>query len=75
MGLVPPNFASWMTRSYWHFQGFWCAFAAVLVFGMLLTTWNVKRAALGAVIALAAGLLWSAWARRWGRFRDRDPWE
>jgi hypothetical protein len=77
MGIrVPGGFRSWITRSYWHFQGFFSGFAGVLVFFMVLAaTRSVTGALFVGFAAALFGVVWSWWARRWGKFRDREPWE
>lgn len=76
MGGVYRKFKAWVTTSYWHFQGFFIGFAAVLGFLMFLTrTGSLNWAVPAAALTLVGCTAWSVWARRWGKFRDRDPWE
>ena len=66
----------WLTAGYWHFQGFWVVMTGVVVFGIAeLRLGRVTPSVALAVIALVVALLWSMWARRWGRYRSRNPWD
>jgi hypothetical protein len=66
----------WLTAGYWRFQGFWIVMTGVVVFGIAeLRLGRVTPSVALAVIALVAVLLWSIWARLWGRYRNRDPWD
>jgi LPXTG-motif cell wall-anchored protein len=70
------KFRGWLTASYWHFQLFFAAFGAILVFFMWWAgTGSPKNSLIVGGIALLALLSIFVWQRRWGRYRDRLPWE
>jgi hypothetical protein len=73
---LPPTFRRWLTKGYWHFQGFFVGLAGVVVFAMVFVSARQLEVALPfGVLTVICGVIWSMWARRWGKFRNRNPWD
>jgi hypothetical protein len=74
---IPPRkFWGWLEKSYWRYQGFWIGVAAALAFvWLLVASRQLDVAVVFAILTVLCGAIWAFWARRWGRFRDHDPWE
>ena len=72
MPLVP----RWISARYRNWALFQTGlYALTIFFGFWLVSDDLGIALVFAVVAVVGLTTWWIWAKRWGRYRDRQPWE